>query len=152
MRRACLVGTMLALALVETPVGAAAQLGDSVLVSVAVPATVQRGQPVPIRVRLTNRLDRPVTLRVPPNQPPDWLVRVVGANDLVLWMRRSFDTGFERGVLTLAPRASVTRTIVWDQRDMEGRAVPRGVYRAWVFLYAPTLPRGRAAQAALRIR
>ncbi|HEX6747737.1 MAG TPA: hypothetical protein VF092_10640 [Longimicrobium sp.] len=152
MRTVRRLGAMLALAVGGMTDGAAAQLTDSVQVSVAVPATVRAGRPVPIRVSLTNRLDRPVTLRVPPNQPPDWLVRVIAGGGLVVWLRRDFDTGFQRGVLTLPPRASVVRTIVWDQRDIEGRQVPRGVYRVWVFFYAPTLPRGRAAEAGLRIR
>ena len=143
MRTALLACGMLAAA--SAPADAAAQLGDSVLVSITVPETVRAGRPVPIRLGLTNRFGRPVTLRLASLRPlPVWDVRVSAADGHVVWTRlHAPSAGFEGGVLTLAPHETRATTVTWDQRDVYGRPVPRGRYRVHGFLYA-RLPRGRS--------
>jgi len=135
------------------PASARAQLGDSVLVSIRVPASVRAGRSVPIRLGLTNRLDRRVTVQVAGTRAPVWDVRVTAADGTIVWNRlHDSRTGFVNGVLTLGPHETRTRTIAWDQRGNDGRLVARGLYHVRGFLYA-RLPRGRFSETVpLRIR
>jgi hypothetical protein len=151
MRTALIASAVLAAA--ALPTTAAAQLGDSVLVSIAVPEAVRAGRPVPVRLSLTNRLGRPVTVRVASTRAPVWDVRVTAAGGRIVWNRlHAPSAGFTDGVLSLAPHATSTTTVTWDQRDTDGRPVAPGLYRVRGFLYA-RLPRGRMTESVpLRIR
>jgi hypothetical protein len=149
-----LVATALLVAAVLLPLPrSAAQSDDSIRVSIRVPASVRAGRPVPIRLSVTNRLNRRVALRVASIRPPVWDVRVTAADGAVVWNRlHDSRTGFANGVLTLGPHETRTRTILWDQRGNGGRRVSRGRYHVRGFLYA-RLPRGRfTATVPLRIR
>jgi hypothetical protein len=152
MRTVLLAGVCVALAAGMAPAPAAAQLGDSVLVWIRVPPSVRAGQAVPIRLSLTNRLARPVRLRIAGTRAPVWSLRVTDARGAIVWNHHDAGTGFVGGTLTLGPHETRTRTIVWDQRDVEGRPVPRGEYHVRGLLYA-NLPRNRFADVVpLRIR
>ena len=90
----------------------------------------RRGETVPITFSVTNTGGQTVNATV---GPPEAISRVTRAGEEVWnWARNK---GFPTVVydLSLAPRASKTYSLDWDQRDNEGRPVPAGVYRvhAW---------------------
>lgn len=93
------------------------------------PAQVRAGQPVPLRLVLTNRGDRPVEVELT-GQPIAFDFAVVASDGTEVW-RRLVGVPIEAILQprTLAPGQEIAFTDSWDQRTNTGQPVTAGAYR-----------------------
>lgn len=89
-------------------------------------AAFQMGEPVAIRLQVTNVAAAPAVLTAYSGQQYDVLVRQRGA---LIW-QWSHDKAFVQVVResTMAPGEMQTFNWTWDQRDLQGRQVEAGAY------------------------
>jgi hypothetical protein len=105
------------------------RLEDSVAFRTTVPPSSTAGEPVAIRLRLTNRTELPIVLPLL-GHPPAFDIAVTRDDGTVLW-RRPADAGdaADGWTRTLDPAETLTFEAVWDGRDAGGRIPPPGLYR-----------------------
>ena len=120
--------------------------------TIEVPATVRRGEPVSYRVALTNAGKLPVLVHTAGRAEHGlWHELVVSTPaGVVVWSPRlvalppgvfavDIAAEWER---SLSPGQSLTAERSWDQRDLHRRLVPPGVYRVRAVITLGEPPRG----------
>jgi hypothetical protein len=103
-------------------------LQDSVAFRVELPSAARAGEPVPIVLRLTNRIERPLILTLQ-GRPLAFDVTVTGPDGTIIWRR--LEGAVLQSILavrTLAPAESLTFEAVWDGRRRDGSPAPPGRY------------------------
>jgi hypothetical protein len=84
------------------------------------------GEPVTVRLRVTNQASGPIAITMYTGQQYDLLVRQRGA---LIW-QWSYDKAFTQVVreTSMPPGETLAFTWTWDQRDLQGRQVEPGAY------------------------
>jgi hypothetical protein len=105
------------------------RLEDSIAFRTTVPPSSTAGQPVSVRLRLTNRTELPLVLPLL-GRPPAFDVAVTRDDGSVLWRRLAdAEHGAEAWTWTLEPAETLTFEAIWDGRDAGGRIPAPGLYR-----------------------
>ena len=107
------------------------------------------GQPVHIKLAITNTGSRPITLRFSSGQQYDF---VVTRADKEVW-RWSADKVFIQALTsrTLAPSETLKFREIWQQKDNQGRQVPAGEYSIAGLLTTMKSPRPKAGPISIKI-
>lgn len=103
-------------------------MADTVAVVLEAPERVRAGRPVQFRLRLANTTDRRISLHLQ-GRDITWDVVVSRPDGTPVWSRLAGATVL--GILRLQemePGEEIVMIAAWDQRDDEGRPVPRGEY------------------------
>lgn len=103
---------------------------DSLRLELVVPATARAGRPVPVTIRLSNLLDRPITVTLVGRDIAfDVVVTRDDGTGTVVW-RRLADAAIQTilQLKTLGPRETLELKDAWRQRDNAGKPVPPGTY------------------------
>lgn len=101
---------------------------DSLLLSLEIPGRVRAGEPVPIRLRVTNAGEEPVKLELR-GRPVAFEIVVEEAGGSVVW--RSLEGRTVSAVLqavSLMPGESFELEETWDQRTGNGAGIGPGSY------------------------
>ena len=120
--------------------------------SVAAPSDVRTGEPVPLRMRLTNAGSTAVTVYVEgAPAAPLYNFVVTRADGRLVWQRfgPSETTPSARVRHELAPDDTLVYELVWDQHDAGGRRVAPGEYHVRALL--PTQPFGELGSELVRL-
>jgi hypothetical protein len=113
--------------LVPRIVTATPQHPDSIRFTVGAPASVRRGEPVPIMLRITNAGDRPLHLYLT-GRSITFDIIVAKSDGQVVWRRLEHLTSQQiLQVKTLAPGESMELKDVWKQGVAEGEYTVQGV-------------------------
>lgn len=109
------------------PMTAAAQHPDSIQFTVLAPASVRRGEPVPIALHLTNAGDRPVQVYLT-GRTITFDIVVARPDGHVVWRRLEGKAGQQiLQVKTLAPRETLELKDVWTHPVDPGDYTVQGV-------------------------
>jgi len=110
------------------PVERPSPVRDSLRVSLDVPERVDRGEAVPMVLRVENAGESPVELRLTGRPPAFDLIVTDAAGDTV-W-RRLEEAAIQQILVltTLSPGETLTFEDAWDQRSAGGEPVPPGTY------------------------
>lgn len=130
--------------------GAALLIPRTVTVTVVVPESVRRGDPVPITLRLTNTGKEPENLYLT-GRSIAFDIIIARTDGEIVWRRLERATGEQiLQVKTLAPGATLDLKDRWRQRTNAGGAVPPGAYTVTGIIPTDREPL-RTAPAQLRI-
>ncbi|HEY8259410.1 MAG TPA: BsuPI-related putative proteinase inhibitor [Gemmatimonadales bacterium] len=101
---------------------------DSMRVEIVAPATVRKGRPVRLALKVSNTTDRPITLYLQ-GRPVAFDLVVRQRAGGVVWQRLEGATvSAILGVRTLDPGATLELTDTWNQRTNAGKPAEPGDY------------------------
>ena len=101
---------------------------DSLRFEIRVPAHVRLGEPVPVKLCLTNPTDQPITVYLQ-GRPTAFDILVTDSRGAAVWHRMEGEViAAILGIRTLAPGEIISFEDVWSQRDDRGKPVGPGTY------------------------
>ncbi len=98
-----------------------------------VPSQARLGEIVPLKLKLKNTSDRPISLTLGGRPAHDF--RVINADGVEIW-RWSRGQAIQQilQLQKLSPSQELEFLAEWAQVDHEGRPIPPGTYRVWGIL------------------